>query len=1035
MSGNKDLTQEDDAYDAIFNGEFGSLEIGSYLGGNDNTASAATTHLPDAVDFGDEDELADEEDDMVNGEGTASNALFQGPHTTANHFAEHGGTALPGSGLENQLIQPAPKQLTPQQLMQIYFPSVVKGRPVRWGHVLYSKYRNAKRYYSKSLRPLEPLFPWDVRLHVQQDSRRIFKTQNFTAKQSRKPIPGIISVDMRTILIEPPEETSLNQGGNNDKDVANESNELIKKLELQSNVTEALQVATDEWSSERILGDFTEKLDEPSQSQSSTQDIGKYNNANGLIDEAQWNVDNLVNARLHSSEYAVLDRNDEKLLLVNQQPKPVNSLYQQLTKIFSKPWNEKALLQKYNISNDKEYQILKRSHQSKVRSTVSNLNIEHSMPAIKLQSPFYKVNLPRRSLRFFHRPNFGMRMRPGTHIVFSKLKNRKRKRDRGKDVKESFATTQDLTVGDSAPIYLMEYSEQTPISLSKFGMASKLINYYRKLNENDTSRPKLPVGETHVLGVHDKSPFWNFGYVEPGNIVPTLYNNMFRAPIFAHEVSGTDFLLIRSSGNGINNRFYLKSINNLFTVGQTLPIDEIPSPNSRKFTALRSLRLRMIVYRCLNRSPSRSVSIEEITKHFPDQDLTQNRAKVKDFMKFQRDGPEKGLWKLKENEPLLNNANARNLISPEQISEVESMGQGLQFKQDNELFNFDRKLVNLEENLLPWNSTKNFISATQLRAMLQIHGAGDPTGCGEGFSFLKTSMKGGFIKTDNTKSNGSGSNSGHTYNVAQQQSLYNQEIKKTWYVHTKSLSVTNPFEELDNPNEVNKTNKNVKSKREDNKILKITRKLRDSNGVIQRETVMIRDPRIINAYLIIKKIKQKKDLTVEQILTQTNYENDEARELKKAMLQNELDTLEKSQQRRMARKSKKNNKENKDAAIGANNNDNIATSSPSMTNLHGGVSSTTLMESSSNINLNDSINNNNMNSATMENNVSSPTSTIGTTTTANTNNKVRKPKNKNTNRRCATCGQIGHIRTNKSCPMYSSRNSINHNSDIKQEGN
>ena len=27
-------------------------------------------------------------------------------------------------------------------------------------------------------------------------------------------------------------------------------------------------------------------------------------------------------------------------------------------------------------------------------------------------------------------------------------------------------------------------------------------------------------------------------------------------------------------------------------------------------------------------------------------------------------------------------------------------------------------------------------------------------------------------------------------------------------------------------------------------------------------------------------------------------------------------------------------------------------------------------------------------------------------------------KSKNTTRRCATCGAIGHIRTNKSCPMY-----------------
>lgn len=173
------------------------------------------------------------------------------------------------------------------------------------------------------------------------------------------------------------------------------------------------------------------------------------------------------------------------------------------------------------------------------------MNIQHSQPAINLQSPFYKVAVPRDQLRHFHRENFGSHIRPGTKIVFSKLKARKRKRDKGKDVKESFSTSQDLTIGDTAPVYLMEYSEQTPVALSKFGMANKLINYYRKANEQDTLRPKLPVGETHVLGVQDKSPFWNFGFVEPGHIVPTLYNNMIRAPVFKHDISGTDFLLTK----------------------------------------------------------------------------------------------------------------------------------------------------------------------------------------------------------------------------------------------------------------------------------------------------------------------------------------------------------------------------------------------------------------------------------------------------------------------------------------------------------
>lgn len=45
-------------------------------------------------------------------------------------------------------------------------------------------------------------------------------------------------------------------------------------------------------------------------------------------------------------------------------------------------------LQRYNISNDEAYDLLKENHQSKVRSTLGNLTVEHSMPAVRLQWPY-----------------------------------------------------------------------------------------------------------------------------------------------------------------------------------------------------------------------------------------------------------------------------------------------------------------------------------------------------------------------------------------------------------------------------------------------------------------------------------------------------------------------------------------------------------------------------------------------------------------------------------------------------------------------
>ena len=45
--------------------------------------------------------------------------------------------------------------------------------------------------------------------------------------------------------------------------------------------------------------------------------------------------------------------------------------------------------------------------------------------------------------------------------------------------------------------------------------------------------------------------------------------------------------------------------------------------------------------------------------------------------------------------------------------------------------------------------------------------------------------------------------------------------------------------------------------RDDNKILRIVRKRRDENGIIQRETVIIRDPRVIKGYLKAKELRKK----------------------------------------------------------------------------------------------------------------------------------------------------------------------------------
>lgn len=57
----------------------------------------------------------------------------------------------------------------------------------------------------------------------------------------------------------------------------------------------------------------------------------------------------------------------------------------------------------------------------------------------------------------------------------------------------------------------------------------------------------------------------------------------------------------------------------------------------------------------------------------------------------------------------------------------------------------DAVKLDVEQQLAPWTTTKNFMLASQNKAMLALNGEGDPTGRGEGISMLRISMKGIFV--------------------------------------------------------------------------------------------------------------------------------------------------------------------------------------------------------------------------------------------------------------------------------------------------
>ncbi|ANB14883.1 Taf1p [Sugiyamaella lignohabitans] len=849
-------------------------------------------------------EIGEEEEEDFEKEGeTEENAK---PHVNQNalNVLNEGSDLLQDTGnmLKSDLIEEIDTiddKTTNEQLLRAYYPEFRSGAVLKMHTIFGPKPSKLVLPKAKPVKQ-QSAAPIKTRLEIEADQKRVFRSNQLVEKVDT----NVVKVNSSWI------ERSLRKTGRQDKDSLSDSHGLPegvdKEIEFasadwyvfddsESDVddeprsplkdSETKDKATDE--SETVLKGDESTPEGPRELQvSGKRRRPKLDYSSlAMFDHEPYDSDDedafLEGVFQPLRKKTILDMNDSHLLFAHESQ--TRRMYNP-TANSTVPTSESQLQSRYNISNDKAYDMLKENYQSKIRATIGNLNIDHSMIALRLQSPHYKVKLSKSQMRSFHRPSFVVK--PNTTIHFSKVKQRKKKKDKGKHITQLLNKTGDLTLGDSAHFFLLEYCEEFPIVLSCFGMGSKLINYYRKRNNEDSERPKLAIGETHVLGVQDKSAFWNFGFVDPGKVVPTLYNRMIRAPIFKHDPKQTDFLLVRSTGGGVGQKYFLRTVQNVFVVGQTLPVTAIPGPHSRKVTTASKNRLKMVVYRVLNKNPHQRLQVKDISGHFPDQNDMQNRQRLKEFMEFQRSGDDQGFWKVKAGDTLPPEDAIRSMITPEDIVLLESMQVGQQHLEDAgygktvEDDQEDADGMSIEEQLAPWNISRNFINATQGKAMLQLHGEGDPSGRGEGFSFLRTSMKGGFKamgESVNDKLEKSSKLGGHSYNVAIQQKIYNEEIKRIWQTQQKSLSVKDVSElgwdeaehNRDNPpeptgessantpgggydkedDEMSLFSHNSTSNNQQNKVLKITRLVKDEYGVIQQKVEVVRDPNVIRAYV------------------------------------------------------------------------------------------------------------------------------------------------------------------------------------------
>ncbi|KPM45905.1 hypothetical protein AK830_g718 [Neonectria ditissima] len=990
----------------------------------DDTPFDQTNKADDAEDFEDisDDDLPDEEEpsagaslempgltddggtsndaDDLFGEGASSPIdPILGPSSPAPHVrdAEAGedtqpidsGLSFPGinfdpepqNGANQDPDIPAPAE-TVEDLLKATWPAFKKGHVLTWSELLPPK----KATWKEKKPPKKPkhLVTSKLSLDLAPDQEKLFRIPG-TATTTRKKAQ---EAEARG-LVPCGQDESERAGDTVQFDVDQESDsETIAGFSLRD-----IELACEDWSVHisTVEDDFIAlQAAEKEQLQSRKHQIEEQDDewdAEFLMDmdEAQPHpkkrktiqlglpaiprysapsFDNFEDATRRGAKRVHLDMSDPYLLLETQDSQRVAKRPRQETKLKRMANGNlgRDVSQRFNISNDEAYEALKENHQSKVRATLGNISVEHSMPAIKLSWPYYKVKLGGTTDEY-HRPRFRYKKFAGHVIKFDKPNHHKRKLMKGK-AHEVFLKSKDLSINDNSTAVLFEYCEQRPRVISNFGMGNRLINYYRRKDTNeDEQLPKQDLGEYRMLLPEDRSPFSLFGTVDAGETVPTLHNEMYRAPVFKHTPRNSDFLVVRSSTGEYGSKWFLHKIDHLHVVGQQFPSVEVPGPHSRKVTNASKNRMKMLAFRMIRHSVTDNCQLSDITKHIAESTDTQNRQKLKEFLQYDRESGEKGMWRLKPGEVLPDESSVRSMIKPEEVSLLDAMQLGIKELEDA---GYDPRNANIDDDvqvqevdaeeedveddgsriakgtkkapekqeetladkMAPWKTTKAFIDACAQKAMLQLHGEGDPTGHGLGFSFIRTSMKGGYIEavqgplatSADAMEREKRANGGHAYNVKKQQAMYEEGIREIWEKQKSTLSDHQEHDDKDvavtededdrfnvqsavTPAQFDDGTSQISgltsSSRHQKRTIRITREVRMADGTTQSRVEIVHDPVVISQYM---KRRTEADLESKDSRPTGNADHDRLAGIR---IKKELERLEKNKARRQAREQQK----------------------------------------------------------------------------------------------------------------------------------
>jgi transcription initiation factor TFIID subunit 1, fungi type len=298
-------------------------------------------------------------------------------------------------------LPPAPPD-DRDEFLQTVFPDYDQQEPVLY----YRLFPPKKAFYvSKHVptKPPKPIQPTKVSLELSQDQEKTFTLTHSTATWRADPT---LSEQNGLVMCTRPDDDEGDNVINLESD-SNDQDEVVGGLTMD----DITMLCTD-WNidsnSEGSDGEFsvrsspsmTEVVPEsgdwekqPSKRRKTSHEETK--NYLPVMYESFPSLEDPEATTAYLSRRVPLDLNDPQLLVIEQQEdasakpaRPSTDFRKDVSGSLTK-----SMQRKYNISNDEAYDRLKDNHSHKIRSTIGNLTVEHGLPALKLQYPFYKVKL------------------------------------------------------------------------------------------------------------------------------------------------------------------------------------------------------------------------------------------------------------------------------------------------------------------------------------------------------------------------------------------------------------------------------------------------------------------------------------------------------------------------------------------------------------------------------------------------------------------------------------------------------------------